>query len=243
MKLIDYETARLISRKSQKVVIKELNNLSLAPEQEIGYEFIRLLFMEFAKESIRFGNNRYDFLMYPHFFRERQLSSVITPILYRLCKGFVLAELPVHRNDSDNTCWADYWCIYKNYTFIIEMKHSRDILDTDSIREDSIVGRWKQMKKQLSSVKNEIRLFEEKTEGVIRIGLHFISSKSNKELDQSNIKSYQSKTKERLIRFGKKLKPDYAGCWLVPEKTVNFEGLAYPGVLLMGKIYSPIPHK
>ena len=95
----------------------------------------------------------------------------------------------------------------------------------------------------MNSVNSEIRLFEEKTEGVIRIGLHFISSKSNKELDDVAIKKYKDKTKDRLIRFGKILKPDYAGCWLVPEDTVNFEGLAYPGVLLMGKVYSPIPHK
>lgn len=237
----DYDNVRLIPRHSGNVIIKELSNTTIDDKRKLGYELIQTLFLEFAKESLRFGNNKYGFAMYPHYFRERQICGVITPILYKLCNGFVMAELPVNRKHSENTCWADYWCIYKNYTFVIEVKHSRDLIVTDTIRKNSVIGRWKDMKKQLNSILSEIKSFEEDTKGVIRIGLHFISSRSNKELEVQDIKNYHNDTKERLIRFGKKLRADYAGCWLVPEDSVYCleDGVCFPGVMLMGKVYMP----
>ena len=240
----DYNNVRLIPRHSGNVIIKELSNTTIDDEQRIGYEFIQTLFMEFAKESLRFGDNKYDFAMYPHYYRERQICGVITPILHRLCHGFVMTELPVNRKHSENTCWADYWCIYKNYTFVIEVKHSRDLIVTDTIRKNSVVGRWNDMKKQLDSILSEIKSFAEETHGVIRIGLHFISSRSNKKLEKLELDDYHRGTKERLIRFGKKLKADYAACWLVPEDSVYCleDGVCFPGVMLMGKVYKPIKH-
>lgn len=135
----------IIHRQSGDVVIKEFTNSSLEEGQFIGYDFIKKLFLEFAKESIRFGKNRHGFVMYPHHYRERQLSSILLPILHKLCKGFVMAELPVKRKGTNTVGWADYWCIYKGYTFIIEVKHSRDLLETSTIRQNSIIKRWGDM--------------------------------------------------------------------------------------------------
>lgn len=235
---------KLVTRNSGPITIKELSNSDISDNQSMGYEFIRKLFMEFAKESYRYGHNKYGFIMYPHHYSEKQLSSVLTPILHKLCNGFVMAELPVIRKDSDNIGWVDYWCIYKNYTIVIEVKHSKDILDTATIRQNSIVRRWGKMKKQLEDIYNEIKSFEEKTEGVIRIGLHFISSYSNKEYEESSALSYRNNIKETLTKFNKRLKSDYTGCWLIPEdSSCRWDGLAFPGVLLMGRILAPVKHK
>lgn len=81
----DYDNVRLIPRHSGNVIIKELSNTTIDDKQKLGYELIQTLFLEFAKESLRFGNNKYGFAMYPHYFRERQICGVITPILYKLC--------------------------------------------------------------------------------------------------------------------------------------------------------------
>ena len=243
MKKEDYAKARLIPISSKDVIIKELQTDS-KDESEIAYDFIRTLFKEFAKESIRFGKNKYNFVMCPHHFRERQLSGIITPILHKLCNGFVITEIPVHRKNSENTCWTDYWCIYKDYTLVIELKHSRDILDTEEINQDRIVSRWKTMKGQLLNIQQEIKSYEEKTKGVIQIGLHFISSYSNHDFDKTRLNSHRDNVKNILVRFGEKLKPDYAGCWLIPnEIAYDCDGLAFPSVLLMGKIYGPFTHK
>ena len=243
MKKEDYKRARMLSLGSKETIIKELETDS-KNDSEIAYEFIRTLFKEFAKESIRFGKNKYNFIMCPHHFRERQLSSVITPILHKLCNGFVMAEIPVSRKGTANIGWTDYWCIFKGYTIVIEIKHSRDILDTEHINLDRTVRRWETMKGQLRNIQQEIKSYEEETKGVIQIGLHFISSYSNQDFDKTRLNSHRDNVKNILVRFGEKLKPDYAGCWLIPEEMAyDCNGFAFPSVLLMGKIYGPITHK
>lgn len=236
---------KIIHRQSGDIVIKEFTNSSMEDGQVFGYDFIKKLFLEFAKESIRFGENRYGFIMYPHHYRERQLSSILLPILHKLCNGFVMAELPVKRKGTNTVGWVDYWCIYKGYTLVIEVKHSRDLLETTTIRQNSIIKRWEEMIDQLKTVVGEIKTFEEKTKGVIRIGLHFISSLSNNDnIDDERIQKYRDNIDETLTNFCKVLKPDYSGAWIVPQKSDrNWAGYAFPGVLLMGKVYSPIKHR
>ena len=244
----DFNKVKLVTRHSGKVTIKELQNNEIDGESLIAYEFIRKLFAEFARCSLLLDSKKYNFRMFPHYFRERQICSILTPIIHKMCNGIMMGELPVHRHhsDSDSHGWVDYWCIYKDYTFVIEVKESKDILDTETVRKNSVVGRWNKMKEQLTDIKGEIRSFDEKTEGVIRVGLHFVSSYSSKEYEHESAAAliYRTSVKETLTRFCKKLKPDYAGCWLVPEGSIlSWDDFAFPGVMLFGKIFPVIKHR
>lgn len=244
----DLYNAKLVTRHSGKVVIKELQNTIIDNERHIAYEFIRKLFSEFARNSLLLDSKKYNFRMFPHYFRERQICSILTPIIHNVCNGIMMGELPVNRHhaDYDSHGWVDYWCIYKDYTFVIEVKESKDILDTETVRKNSIVGRWNKIKEQLTDIKGEIQSFDEKTEGVIRIGLHFVSSYSSKEFDnESDVAlAYRASVKETLTRFCKKLKPDYAGCWLVPEESIlSWDEFLFPGVMLFAKIFPIIKHR
>jgi hypothetical protein len=107
------------------------------------------------------------------------------------------------------------------------------------------------MNEQLESVKSEIKEFEEKTKGVIRIGIHLITSYSDKSPSRQLISQFRNsipETFERLSRDVSKqypsLAPDVIICWKVPQKIVLEDGCqTFPGLWIMSKIYPAIKHR
>ena len=89
-------------------------------DYNIAYSFIKEVFCKVCKQSLLFSNSKYDIIEYPFLFRERQLDSVVLPIISSLCKGLVIAEYPIVRDSSikgfekkDSKGRIDYWCIYQ----------------------------------------------------------------------------------------------------------------------------------
>ena len=99
-------------------------------EQEditIAYRFVKEVFWRVCKQSLLFCNSKYDIIEYPFLFRERQLDSVVLPVISSLCKGLVIAEYPIVRDSNikgfekeDSKGRIDYWCIYKDYSIVID---------------------------------------------------------------------------------------------------------------------------
>ena len=69
-------------------------------DYNIAYSFIKEVFCKVCKQSLLFSNSKYDIIEYPFLFRERQLDSVVLPIISSLCKGLVIAEYPIVRDSS-----------------------------------------------------------------------------------------------------------------------------------------------
>jgi hypothetical protein len=175
------------------------------------------------------------------------------PALTKLCDSIVMTELPVLRKigNDDYIGRADYWCIYKGYSFVIELKHSKDNYQTPTTSKHAIVERWRKMIKQLNSIKRDILEYDEKTKGVIRLGLHMISSFSSSILKEApkfnndNIKEIADRMYKDLTGKSKINYPDMILCWKIPKSILEMGSgnETYPGLWTFAKIYLPIKHQ
>ena len=221
----------------------------------IAKELMENLFYDMAFLSTKYDNDQFCDL--PFTYRERQLDSVLLPALSKLCDSKVLAELPAIRRYSNRRTQVDessgridYWCLYKDYSFVIELKHSYDCFTTDVTREDTVADRWITMNEQLRSIEKEVKQYSESTKGVIRIGLHIITSYSDKNPDNQLINRFKESIPDTFERFridlGKhypSLKPNVLLCWKIPSRIVKDMDQTFPGLWCVVKIYSAIKHK
>lgn len=224
----------------------------------IGKSFITDLLNGMGKLSIKY--HKHQLIDFPYIYGERQLDSIILPTLSKICDGAVLAELPTKRNCflksheiEDSSGRIDYWCIYKDYSIILEVKHSFDAFLTNKTREKKVVEKWEYMTiDQLQSIKDDIKQqCEENTKGIIRLGLHFITSYSDKQPSITIINKYGKllptileRIKSDVCRCKPTLtNPDYMACWIIPKQIVLEGFQTFPGLILMGKIFKPILHK
>ena len=175
----------------------------------VAYELTKRLLIGMAKRALVFNSRKYGLCEPPFLFRERQLDTLILPELASLCKGLVFTEYPVKRSIRKKGHWQgriDYWCIYKDYSFVIEVKHSYDNFKTSVTCDERLLERWKTMnKEQLPSRKDEVEHFEEKTKGVIRLGLHFVISHSSTNISKNVREEYISQERNMLNRLYKDL--------------------------------------
>ena len=218
----------------------------------VAQEFVEELFFLMSKLSTRFCNDKYDFCDLPYTYTESRIDSVLLPALSKLCNSLVLTELPVERKLKGELSAGriDYWCIYKDYSFIIELKQGFDDFETDNTRQKAFLENWAVMIEQLDSVKSEAKGYEEKTKGIIRLGLHIITSYSKKSPTSEVVSSFDAARIEdiaaRFLRDSKKKtpsrKPDTILCWKIPQRIVKEGGITYPGLWCVSKIYPPIIH-
>ena len=243
----------IIQKQGIKIFLAQSNNKE--EYYTIGKSFILDLLNGMCKLSIKYF--KHNFIDLPYIYGERQLDSIILPTLSNICNGAVLAELPIKRNcflknhEIENSSGRiDYWCIYKDYSIVLEIKHSFDAYNTNKTREKKVIKKWEYMTiDQLQSIQKDIKLrCEEETNGIIRLGLHFITSYSDKQPDEIEISNYKKSLPniiERLQKDVSKKKPklttpDYMACWVIPKKMVLSGQQAFPGLILMGKIFDPI---
>ena len=222
----------------------------------VAYELTKKLFIGMAKHALAFNSTKYDIYEPPFVFRERQLDTLIMPVLASLCKGLAFAEYPMTRNCKkkgleieDSQGRIDYWCIYKDYSVVIEVKHSYDNFETSCTNDERLLQRWRTMNiVQLGNVKDEIKHFEEKTKGVIRLGLHFVTSYSSTNPSGDIRETYISQERVMLDRLYKDLKtvasPDFMSVWEMDKDMVYYDNdRAYPGLIVMAKFFKDIKHK
>jgi len=239
--------------------------LSSCPNQDedivVAYTFVKELFCGVCSRSLLFCNNKYNICDYPFLYTERQLDSVVLPIISELCKGLVIAEYPVVRDSrmkgyekEDSKGRIDYWCIYKDYSIVIEMKHSYDAFRTDTTKDERLIKRWEKMNiGQLQDIRSQVKRFEENTKGMIRIGLHFITPYCEHDGGMEYVDYFENKQKEILKRLyddvsrtkPTKTTPNFLASWVLPKEDKHFEvfykGIV-PGLMLLGKMYPSITH-
>ena len=222
----------------------------------VAYELTRKLFIGMAKHAMAFNSSKYDIYEPPFLFSELQLDTLIMPVLSSICKGLTFAQYPVTRNSrkkgleiENSHGHIDYWCIYKDYSFVIEVKHSYDNFETSSTNDKRFLQKWKTMNiVQLDNIKDEVKQFEEKTKGVIRLGLHFVTSHSSTKEPENARETFISQEREMLNRLYKDLKiitpPDFMSVWELNNKMVYYEdNRAFPGLIVLAKFFKDIKHK
>lgn len=227
-----------------------------ATEQEnesynIGKELVENLFFDMSKLSTKYCNEIFCDL--PFMYSERPVDSVLLPVLSKLCNSLVLVELPVTRKKLDfdeSSGRIDYWCIYKNYSIVIELKHSFDCFTTSKTRERKVTKRWNTMIEQLISVKDDVKQFGERTKGIVRLGLNIITSYSDKYPDKELLVQFKNGIPDTFERLSKDVnrrfpskRPDLVLCWKIPNRIVYSYDQTFPGLWALAKIYPPITHQ
>ena len=107
------------------------------------------------------------------------------------------------------------------------------------------------MNEQLQSLKKEIKYYGENTKGVIRIGLHIVTSYSDKSPNNQLYLEFLDSiplTIERLQKDLSKrypsLKPNLMICWKIPKKIIFKDSeQTFPGLWAIAKIYPVIKHQ
>ncbi len=170
--------------------------------EQIAAQFINALFKEFCAHCHKYIKNP-GVMDSPYEYSERQLDTCLMPALWKICKGYVMAEQQVTRHVRGNTINSsgriDYWCYYKRCTFLIEVKHSKW---RGSLTKDA-KHRWDVMTNyQLKTfVKSEIRNGLTMGDLCIPIGLHFLSSKNINENQKDELENmYQAHLQIRPFR-------------------------------------------
>ena len=204
-----------------------------------------------SKLSTKYCNE--NFCDLPFMYSERPVDSVLLPVLSKLCNSLVLVELPVTRKRIDfdeSSGRIDYWCVYKNYSIVIELKHSFDCFTTSKTRERRVTERWNTMIDQLISVKDDVKQFGERTKGIVRLGLHIITSYSDKYPDKELLVQFKNGIPDTFERLSKDVnrrfpskRPDIVLCWKIPDRIVYSYDQTFPGLWALAKIYPPITHQ
>ena len=221
----------------------------------VAKDLVENLFYYMAKLSTKYDNEMFCDL--PYIYSERRLDSVLLPALSKLCNTKVLVEIPAIRQCSNRRFQVDeslgridYWCIYKDYSFVIELKQSFDCFTTNSTRERKVIKPWLKMHEQLQSLEVDIKEYQEATKGVVRNGLHIITSYSGKPPCNQLIKQFNDNISDTFDRFFKdlskkyhSLKPNLMLCWKVPTKIIMDVDQTFPGLWAVVKIYPAIEHK
>ena len=227
----------------------------------VSKELIQDLFCGMAKICTKYSNDLFYDL--PYSYTERRMDSVLLPALSKICDSLVMTEAPAYRHfhssnkfvGNDNYGRIDYWCIYKGYSFVIELKQSFDCYLTNNTRV-RLRKSWKKMNEQLFTLEDDVKQYTELTKGVIRIGLHIISSYTGIKPSKVLFDKYKEKVPsiiERLPSHVTKidgrnypsLKPNVLIGWLIPQKIVLDERAweTIPGLWAMAKILPPIQHQ
>ncbi|MBR4810974.1 MAG: hypothetical protein IK039_04350 [Bacteroidaceae bacterium] len=223
----------------------------------VAKKLMKYLMLEMAHLSLKFDNNRFDSFTPPYLYTERRLDSILLPALSKLCNGLVLTEMPVTRVSYDenhqkkkSSGRVDYWCIYKDYTFVIELKQSYDCYRTSDYTRQKTIKPWDVMNEQLKKVKADCEALTEKTKGVIRLGIHILTAYTDLGADEDLIEEFNNNAdfiQERLCKdLGdnrRKTKPNAAICWMIPESLILNNQQTFPGLWMIGKVYPLIYHK
>lgn len=251
-----FDKITYIQKNGQKFFISEPKE-STEEWYDVTYSLVHELMIGVAKQSKIFLENKYDMQDYPFAYRERQMESLVVPVLSKLCDGLVITEYPVNRVTEDGDEYIghyDFFCVYQGYSFVIEMKHSADLANTDNTRKNSILGRWNTMNKQLREIEKDVKRNEEATKGVIRLGLHFIFNLVEKTVSEELIRDFKKGKCEATLNristdLGKKRadmpnkKPDFGACWLLDKKDAEYGDETILGLCLFSKFYKPLKHK
>ncbi len=214
--------------------------------QRIANDFLTRLANGFARRTAKYIRATGEV---PFVFRERQLHSIIAPTLDDFTDAFLM-ELPTKRSwsltaderNSDSHGWIDYWCSYRNISFLVELKHGFISGKTGQLRK-YVKEEWETAILQLDAIEDEAKLQGQCSKGALRIAVHVLPlfescSQVGKKPDQDlkKLLEIQQRAMEELER-----KPNWSAMWKIHEGIVGPYEYSnaiefYPGVLLVANV-------
>jgi hypothetical protein len=199
--------------------VKFVNEIDIGKNDQNYIGFLEKLFTKFVKKSKAYFDVTGEL---PYIYRERQLHSIIVPILDSISDA-ILVECPTsrkYRGYDPSHGWIDYWVKYGNTIFLIELKHSYHGLKSQKLREQS-VKEWNTANDQLKQVSNrDLPDFKvDENDIVVKMALQFNVTYTTASKKTFSMEECDDIGENILMKsFGKKLKPNFLASWFVPEE-------------------------
>lgn len=222
------------------------SNLKDGQGQRVANDFLTRLTNGFARRTAKYMRVTREV---PFVFRERQLHSIIAPTLDDFTDAFLM-ELPTQRSwsvtaderTSDSHGWIDYWCSYRNISFLVELKHGFISGKSGQIRKD-VKAEWETAILQLDAIEEEAKFQGQWSNGTLRVALHVLplferhAQADGKPVnDLEKLLEIQKRAMEELER-----RPNWSAMWKIHEgiagpyeysNAIEF----YPGVLIVANV-------
>ncbi len=210
----------------------------------VSRDFLKRLIFNIIKRSTAYFNETGDHIF---IYREKQLNSVVCPSIGDLTDSFVI-EHPLTRKphgDDEYSGRVDYWMNYRNYSYVMELKHSYFAYKmADSPRQD-LSDKFNLAIKQLKSIKtDECRKLSYNSKGLIKIALQAIVfyQGSQDEILRDDLKELDfKKSFKQLITNTDLNESNFRSLWLLNKgliESVKYKNgyEIYPAVAFVGNV-------
>jgi len=198
--------------------------------QLVAQSLMKSLMREMAQAIVQYDSDKYNYFDAPYRTNERGMDAVFLPALAKICKGLVMTEVytvrkpnrtKVDEDPDEHIGRIDYWCIYRDYTFLIELKHSKESVSCKKLTTETI-ERWNTMLDQLKYIRRDAKQREEHTKQVIPLGIHLVTLRAAANRKDSLVDEKElQKTWFDMVR--QTLNSNFQAMWLLPNKLVKDE--------------------
>lgn len=213
-------------------------------------DLLRKLMNEIVRRSTKYYDDTGDHAFY---YKEKQLHSVVCPAIAEIADSFLM-EHPLKRKpagEAEYTGHGDYWIAYRNYSFLLELKHSFFSYRTVNNPRESIERKLNAAMEQLESVrKEECRYLGQYTGNLIKIALEaVVFYKGSKRADAQRTLKKALREEDFEDLFGRFMEnsglvkeTNVKALWILNERLVEpyeYEDGScelYPAVALIGRI-------
>lgn len=185
----------------------------------------------------------------PFMYTEKQLHTIITPAISDISDAFLL-ESSVNRkwttinNEMDDSHgWVDYWCLYKDYNYYMELKHGFVSYRSAIIRQ-SVKNEWEIACDQLNVINDEINEQKQYAKGIFKIVYHVLpiyigaKNKDNLEFDKEKMFNIQ---KIAIKGISDKVPANWSCIWILDDELTDYYEFKfgcekYPAVLILSNV-------
>lgn len=206
-------------------------------------DFLEKLIYNIVKRSTEYFDKTGEHIFV---YREKQLHSVVCPSIADLTDSYVM-EHPLTRKphgEEEYSGHVDYWISYRNYSFVMELKHCYFAYKNANKPRQDISKKFNRALDQLKNIrKNECRDLAI-NKGLIKIALQAIifyqSSQDDIQLDDLKDRDFEEDF-EQLILNTDLNESNLRSLWLLHErliKSVEYDEVfeIYPAVAFVGNV-------
>ena len=215
----------------------------------VSRDLLRKLLKRIVKRSTKY----YDELgEHVFIYREKQLHSVVCPSIADITHSYLM-EHPLIRKPAGEEEYrgnVDYWISYRNYSFLMELKHTYFAYRNADNPRKSITKKFARAMEQLRSIRKEECRALTVNKGLIKIALQTVvfyeGSKNSIHKDDLKDRDFKNLFKKLVNNTELEHRSNLRSLWVLDERLVkavkynknSFE--IYPAVAFFGNILEMI---
>jgi len=202
----------------------EFENIT-GPGALVTKDFLGKLMENFVERSSKYYEkvNEHAFA-----YRERQLQSIICPAIADITNSYLI-ENPLIRKPAGEDEYrgaADYWVLYREFSFLLELKHNYFAFNSSRKPRKSIEKKFSQAIEQLRNIRTDECRSQTIGKGMRRIALEaviFYQSSKEKDKLQIDIANFEfwDSLEKLLLNSGIEKDCNLRALWVLDEKLIE----------------------